>query len=338
MVESLVEQLDQAVTAMLANRQVPVRVNADWDPLVRLAAELRDLPRQDFRTRLRRDLERITNMTNATSIADLKSEISDLKSQSADLKSQKAPREGFHTITPYLAVKEAPQLIEFVKEAFGAEGRIYGVGSQGGIHAEYKIGDSIVMIGGGEEWRGTPMPTALHLYVDDVDVVYQRALNAGARSMGEPIEEHGERVVGVKDTSGNEWYIAKRLSGSHTDEGLRNVNVYLHPVGADRLIEFLKPAFGASEVAVYRLEANGPVVHAKIKIGDSVLEMGEAHGPFQPMPTMFFLYVDDVDEWYRRAVASGATSMSEPADQGYGARVAGVSDPFGNIWYIATPV
>ena len=326
MVESLVEQLDQAVTTVLANRQAALRMNADLDPLVRLAVELRDLPRHDFRARLREDLERIANMTTSKATS------------AADSRASKPAREGFHTVTPYLAVKEAPQLIEFVKEAFGAEGKIYGIGSEGGLHAEYKIGDSIVMIGGGEAWRGTPMPTALHLYVDDVDAVYQRALDAGATSMNGPIEDHGERVAGVKDLSGNEWYIAKRLSGSHTDEGLHNVNVYLHPLGTDRMIEFLKPAFGASEVAVYRLEPGGPVVHAKIKIGDSVLEMGEAHGPFQPMPTMFFLYVDDVDAWYRRAVASGATSMSEPADQGYGARVAGVSDPFGNTWYIATPI
>ncbi|MBA3515169.1 MAG: VOC family protein [Pyrinomonadaceae bacterium] len=195
----------------------------------------------------------------------------------------------------------------------------------------------MVMIGGGEAWRGTPMPTALHIYVDDVDAVYQRALDAGATSMMGPIEDHGERVAGVKDLSGNEWYIAKRLSGSHTDEGLHNVNVYLHPLGADQMIEFLKPAFGAAEVAVYRLQPDGPVVHAKMRIGDSVLEMGEAHGPYQPMPTMFFLNVDDVDRWYQRAVASGAVSMSEPADQPYGNRVGAVTDPFGNTWYIAKP-
>lgn len=225
-----------------------------------------------------------------------------------------------------------------MKQAFGAEGKIYGIGSQGGFHAEYRIGDSMVMIGGGEAWRGSPMPTALHIYVDDVDAVYQRALDAGATSMMGPIEDHGERVAGVRDLSGNEWYVAKRLSGSHTDDGLRNVNVYLHPLDAAQMIEFLKPAFGAAEVAVYRLQPDGPVVHAKIKIADSVLEMGEAHGPYQPMPTMFFLNIDDVDAWYQRAVSSGATSISEPADQPYGSRVAGVTDPFGNTWYITKPL
>ncbi len=331
MPESLVEQLNQAVAAVLADSEAARGLSAEVEPFVRIAAELRDLPRHDFRTRLREDLERIANMPTikASAAGDLRSEISDLRSS-------KPAREGFHTITPYLAVKGAPQLIEFVKEAFGAEGQIYGMGSEGGMHAEYKIGDSMVMIGGGETWRGTPMPTALHLYVDDVDAVYQRALDAGANSMMGPIEDHGERLAGVKDLSGNEWYIAKRLSGTHTDEGLHSVNVYLHPLGAAQMIEFLKPAFGAAEVVVHRLQADGPVVHAKIKIGDSVLEMGEAHGPYQPMPTMFFLYVDDVDAWYQRAVASGAASMSEPADQPYGDRVAGVTDPFGNTWYIAT--
>lgn len=366
MAESLIEQLDQAVAAMLANPKAALATGAEVEPLVLIAAELRHLPRHDFRTRLRKDLERIANMSvnNAASAQDLKSEISDLKSQNSgvksqisnlepqgpeleaegsdlksqisDLRSSKPIREGFHTITPYIAVKEAPQLIEFVKEAFGAAGQIYGVGSQGGIHSEYKIGDSMIMIGGGEDWRGTPMPTALQVFVDDVDAVYQRALDAGAISMVGPIEDHGERLAGVKDVSGNEWYISKRLSGSHTDEGLHTVNVYLHPLGADKMIEFLKPAFGAEEVLVYRLEPEGPVVHAKIRIGSSVLEMGEAHGPYQPMPTMFFLYVDDVETWYQRAVAAGATSISEPEDKPYGGRVGGVTDPFGNIWYIAT--
>ena len=337
MAESFVEQLDQAVAAVLANSEASLAIGAEVEPFVRIASELRDLPRHDFRVRLKENLERIANMTTSKAAArDLKSEISDLKSQSSAPKSSKPIREGFHTITPYLAVREAPQLIEFVKEAFGAEGKIYGIGSQGGIHSEYKIGDSMIMIGGGDEWRGTPMPTALHIYVDDVDTVHQRALDAGATSMVGPMEDHGERLAVVKDLSGNEWYIAKRLSGSHTDEGLHNVNVYLHPRGAAQMIEFLKPAFGATEVAVYRQPADGPVVHAKIKIGDSVLEMGEAHGPYQPMPTMFFLYVDDVDAWYERAVASGAISISEPEDKPYGGRVAGVTDPFDNTWYIAT--
>jgi uncharacterized glyoxalase superfamily protein PhnB len=320
MAENLVEQLDQAIEAIKAQPEVQPVVASELEPLVQLAVELRALPREEFRMQLKEELLKAGLET-----------------------SEKAPptvqfREGFHTVTPYIAVKEAEELIEFVKQTFGAEGQIYGVGSQGGIHSEYRIGDSMLMIGGGRAWRGTPMPTALHTYVDDVDEVYQRALQFGATSLMGPIEAHGERVASVKDVAGNEWYIAKRLSGSHTDEGLRTVTVYFHPQGAAEMVEFLKNAFAAEEIAVYREPATGPVVHAKIRIGDSVVEMGEAHGPWQPMPTMMYLYVDDVDRWYERAVAGGAISASEPADAPYGDRVASVNDPFGNLWYLATPL
>jgi uncharacterized glyoxalase superfamily protein PhnB len=68
------------------------------------------------------------------------------------------------------------------------------------------------------------------------------------------------------------------------------------------------------------------------------MEMGEAHGKYQPMPAMFYLYVPDCDAVYRRALAAGATSISEPKDQSYGDRSAGVKDVFGNQWYIATHI
>jgi uncharacterized glyoxalase superfamily protein PhnB len=66
--------------------------------------------------------------------------------------------------------------------------------------------------------------------------------------------------------------------------------------------------------------------------------MGEAHGKYEPMPAMFYLYVPNVDDVYRRAVAAGASSMQEPKDQPYGDRTAGVKDNFGNTWYIATHI
>ncbi|MGH9969714.1 MAG: VOC family protein [Pyrinomonadaceae bacterium] len=321
MAESLVEQLDLAVETIRTSPDARPRVSAYIEPLVAIALELRDLPREEFKVRLRDDLQRrIVTMTTSTAVKPVEF------------------REGFHTVTPYLAVRETEELIEFVKEVFGAEGAIFGTGSEGSIHAEYRIGDSVLMIGGGKNWQGTPTPTALHVFVEDVDAIYQRSLDAGATSMVGPIEDHGERVAGVKDVAGNQWYIARRLSGSHTAEGLRSVNVYLHPQGAAQMIEFLKLAFGAEEVIVHRAEAEGPVLHAKIRIGDSVIEMGEAHGPFQPMPTMFYLYVDNVDEWYRRALKGGANSFSEPANQPYGDRTAAVTDPFGNTWYMGTPI
>ena len=244
-------------------------------------------------------------------------------------------REGFHTITPYLVVQEAAELIDFVKQAFGAEEKLRTTGSAAGIHAEVQIGDSMLMIGGGGAWRGTPMPTAIHLYVRDADATYRRALQAGATSLYEPIDQpYGDREGGVKDCCGNSWYIATHRATGYLYRGLRSITPALHPRGASALIGFLKSAFGAEETE--RADSpEGSVLHAKLRIGDSIVELSDAHGPFQPMPTMIMLYVGDADAWYRRAIQAGATSLSAPAEQPFG-RMGGVQDPAGNHWYITT--
>jgi PhnB protein len=248
---------------------------------------------------------------------------------------------GYHTITPYLIAEDGPALIDFVKQTFGAEETFRAVGSAGGIHAEVRLGDSMLMVGGGGpgfSFRGPALPTALHVYVEDVDAVHARAVAAGGVGIMPPTDqEYGERSSSVKDRAGNNWYIATAKGASYLPEGLRNVNVYLHPLRAEPVIGFLKRAFGAEELEKYATP-DGVIHHAKLRIGDSILEMGEAHGPYQPMPTMFYLYVPDVDALYQRAINAGATSMSEPADQPYGDRSAGVKDAFGNQWYIATHI
>jgi PhnB protein len=180
------------------------------------------------------------------------------------------------------------------------------------------------------------MPTALHVYVTDTDAAYRHALELGATSIHEPMDQdYGERSASVKDLAGNHWYIATRFGPKHVPEGLHSVNIYLHPRRAAPVIDFLKQAFAAKEVARYA-GPDGTIHHAQVRIGDSAIEMGEAHGPYQPMPTMFYLYVEDADAWYRRALQAGATSLSEPADQPYGDRNASVKDPFDNVWYMAT--
>ena len=248
---------------------------------------------------------------------------------------------GYHTITPYLVVQDVPVLLDFMKQVFGAEQILRSVGSAGGYHAEARLGDSKLMIGGGAPelaWRGENQPMALHVYVEDTDATYQRALKAGAVSTGEPVDQpYGERGAGVKDQFGNNWYIATYKGEKYIPEGLFTVTPYLHPLRAEPVIDFLKRAFGAGDVEKYA-SPEGVIHHASIRIGDSVLEMGEAHGPYQPNASMFYLYVPDVDAMYLRAMKAGATSMSEPADQPYGDRTAGVKDAFGNQWYIATRV
>jgi PhnB protein len=246
--------------------------------------------------------------------------------------------EGYRTITLYLAVAETARLLEFVQQAFGAKVIHQGTGSGGGMHAEVKIGDSKVMIGGGGAYKGPSFPTSIHLKVEDVDEVYARALRAGGISMHEPTDfEYGERGAGIKDVGGNEWYLATPKGETHFLPEMGSVTPYLHPRGTGKLIEFLKEAFGAEELM--RAEsATGTVEHAKVRIGDSIVEMGEAHGEYQPMPTMFYMYVKNVDTAYERALKAGGKSITAPAEQPYGDRNGAVEDAFGNQWYIATHV
>jgi PhnB protein len=248
---------------------------------------------------------------------------------------------GLRTVTPYLVAQDAPALLDFIKQTFGGEETERSIGSAGGIHAEIRLGDSVLMVGGGApelSWKGESQPTGLHVYVEDTDAVYQRALEAGAVSIQEPADQdYGERSGSVKDAAGNHWYIATHQGPKYIPEGLNTVNVCLHPLRAEPVIGFLTRAFGAKQLSKYA-SPDGVVHHAELRIGDSVIEMGEAHGPYQPMPTMFYLYVPDVDEAYQRALAAGAASMFEPKEQPYGDRNAGVKDPFGNQWYLAAPV
>ena len=248
---------------------------------------------------------------------------------------------GYRTVTPYPVVQDAPRLIEFVKQVFGAEEVVRSIGSAGGIHAEVRIGDSMMMMGGGGpglSWRGESIPMAFHVYVPDCDATYEKAIQAGATSIAEPVDRpYGERSGGVKDAGGNYWYIATFKGESYKSEGAPTVQPYLHPLRALPVIDFMKRAFGAEELGRYA-SPDGVIHHVTMNLGDSHLEMGEANGPYQPMPGMFYLYVPDCDAVYRRALAAGATSIAEPADHPYGDRSGGVKDAFGNQWYIATHI
>jgi len=119
-------------------------------------------------------------------------------------------------------------------------------------------------------------------------------------------------------------------------EGYHTLIPYVTVHGVARLLEFLKQAFGAEEVHRPMKRPDGSIMHAEVRIGDSILMMGEPMGEFGPMPASIYLYVADVDATYKRSLQAGATSASEPADQFYGDRNAGVKDPVGNRWWIAT--
>ena len=120
-------------------------------------------------------------------------------------------------------------------------------------------------------------------------------------------------------------------------EGYHTVTPYLTVPGVARLIDFLKQAFGAEEKE-RMMRPDGSVGHAEVRIGDSMVMMGEPSDKFPPMPATIYLYVPDTDAAYRRAIQAGASSMMEPTNQFYGDRNAGVKDPSGNLWWIATHV
>jgi uncharacterized glyoxalase superfamily protein PhnB len=313
--QNLPDQLNELIDRLLANNPMP---GGELEPLLAIAADLRNMPSPQFKARLKTELERKTNMSAAVVVTPI-------------------PR-GFHTVTPYLIAKQGAEMIDFVKQAFGAEETFRTVGSAGGLHAELRIGDSMLMMGGGLAYQGPDAPAALHYYVkENPDEIYRRALQAGATSLVEPMEDYGERFAVVRDAYANEWIIARRLGPEPAPEGLHSIAAYFHPVGAPKFIDFLTQAFGA-ETVVRHDSPEGIVHHAKLRIGGSIVELGEAHGQWQYMPMSIYLYVPNVDEVYRNAITAGATSLNEPTDHPYGDRGAGVKDAWGHTWYIATHI
>lgn len=248
---------------------------------------------------------------------------------------------GYRTVTPYIVAQDAGALIDFVREVFGGEQTFRSIGGAGGVHAEVRVEDCMLMIGGGGEglaWRGESKPGAFHIYVRDCDAVYERALEAGATSINPPQDQpYGERSGGVVDGAGNYWYIATYSGGDYVRPDATAIMPYLHPVKADPVLAFLQQAFGATQLGRFA-SPDGVVHHAIAKIGTSYIEMGEAHGKYQPMHSMFYLYVPDCDALYQQAVTAGATTIYPPTDHDYGDRGCGVKDAFGNEWYIATHI
>jgi PhnB protein len=118
-------------------------------------------------------------------------------------------------------------------------------------------------------------------------------------------------------------------------EGYHTVTPYLIVQGAETLITFLTKAFASTEIR-RTLHPDGSIMNAELKIGDSFIMLSEARPEFGAMPTMIHLYVENADELYDRAIQAGATCMMEPRDEFYGDRAAGVKDPTGNQWWIAT--
>jgi PhnB protein len=135
--------------------------------------------------------------------------------------------EGYHTITPYLAVDDASAAIDFYKRAFGAEERARMSGPGGSVmHAELAIGDSIVMLADPFPQASTTPPkelggttVSIFAYVEDIDAVYKQAIDAGASSLMEPDDMFwGDRFGSVSDPFGHSWTIATHVEDVSPEE------------------------------------------------------------------------------------------------------------------------
>jgi PhnB protein len=128
-------------------------------------------------------------------------------------------------------------------------------------------------------------------------------------------------------------------------EGYHSIQPYLYIRGAAEAIAFYKQAFDAT-VRFSMPGPDGRIAHAELDFGDSVIMLADeapgrgVHSPahYGGAPFSLAYYVEDCDAVYHRAVAAGAKSIREPADQFYGDRSAGVEDPFGFQWYLATHI
>lgn len=114
--------------------------------------------------------------------------------------------------------------------------------------------------------------------------------------------------------------------------GYAAVTPYFIVSDAAAFMNYLQQVFGATEKSIYR-DDNGRIMHAEAKIDDSIIMFGQGNTEYPPEPGSVFIYVDDTDAIYQRAMTAGSFSRQEPQDKDYG-RAAGVRDPFGNTWWI----
>ena len=120
-------------------------------------------------------------------------------------------------------------------------------------------------------------------------------------------------------------------------DGFQTVNAYLQVDSVAKEIAFLEQTFGGN-VLHRSVLPDGRSIHAEVKVGNSIVMMGQGNDTWKPRPCAVYVYVDDVDATYRCAVAAGGKSLGEPKDQFYGDRSGGVEDPCGNSWWIATHI
>ena len=245
-------------------------------------------------------------------------------------------RPGLNNIIPYILVNGAARFIEFLKNAFEGTEQIRVPRPDGSImHCEVGVGNSVIELGDADEHH-PPRPTAVHLYVEDADATFERALQDGASPVEAVADQPwGDRQGCARDEFGNLWRIATPNGWTPGPEGILSVQPYMFLRDADKMIPFVEAALRAVAEGVAKSD-DGKILHATIRIANGTFEIEEAHDDFPPMPCYLHTYVPDVDAAYQEATRAGATSLEPPNDKPYGERAATLKDPFGNTWFLAT--
>ena len=120
-------------------------------------------------------------------------------------------------------------------------------------------------------------------------------------------------------------------------EGFHSVTPFLIVDNAPKFLEFIKNAFGA-EITYDLRDDNGQVIHSTAKIGNSLIMIADTMGDMKQQTSMLYIYLDDVDAAYKKAIQAKAKSMDEPKDQFYGDRAGAVGDEWGNVWWLGTHI
>lgn len=303
--------------------------------------------------------------------------------------------EGFHTLTPSLVVDDVAAAVTWYTTTLGAE-HLYTMDGPDGkaMHAEIKVGDSIVMLSPEDPEHDQKSPKtlkatngSLHVYVADVDATFKAAVAAGATSMM-AVEDMwwGDRFGEVKDPFGHLWSLGTRKEEVPADvmktraeaavaamktgkkytweraapatnfkpEGYFTVTPSIVVKGGPEVLDFYKAALDAV-VVTSTLAPDGSLLHAELKIGDSMMmmssEMPPQKGPMAEMaayakapvtlggaPVQLMVYVPDVDASVTKAIAGGAAMVMEVDDMFWGDRYALATDPSGTPFGIATHI
>lgn len=220
--------------------------------------------------------------------------------------------------------------------------------------------------------HGKNLPTTLYVFVPDVDATYARAMSCGAHAWELPRETfYGDRIAAVTDSNGNAWWIATRkesldarelqaradrhwrahgsrpaLAAAHTSAtspppDYRMVNPYISVDDAAGFVAFVEQAFDGTLIRQIK-QPDGRLQHAELRVGNAVLMVGppevDALAQLEDhyRTASFYVFVCDVDATCDKAISCGATLMESPVKRYFGDRVAEVTDPHGNHWWIAS--